>query len=112
MDDFMWDQTLSSPVDQVPLNFVDVETTGLDPYRGDRICEVALVQCCGDHELTHFATLVNPGRDISPAAAAVNGITSDMVSGAPAFASITNQVVAMLRTGVVVAHNAPFDLPS
>ncbi|MHB1134066.1 MAG: exonuclease domain-containing protein [Chloroflexota bacterium] len=102
--------TLSLPLERVPFAFVDVETTGLSARGGDRICEVAVVVLQGGCEVHRFVTLVDPGRPISPGAAAVNGLSAAKLRGAPAFADVAAQVAAALGRGVPVAHNAPFDL--
>jgi DNA polymerase III epsilon subunit family exonuclease len=89
---------------------VDVETTGLSPAFGDRVCEIALVHAQGNEEKSSFSTLINPGRPISPGAAAVNGITPEMIADAPTFQEVAPQIVRHLTNRVFVAHNAPFDL--
>ncbi|MFQ6016391.1 MAG: exonuclease domain-containing protein, partial [Anaerolineae bacterium] len=90
--------------------FLDMETTGLYPHFGDRVCEVALLRCRGRHELARFQSLVNPRRPVSPGAYAVNRIDDEMVRDAPLFEEVVDQVLALLEGAVIVAHNAPFDL--
>ncbi len=94
----------------LPLAFLDVETTGLEPRAGDRVCEIAIVQACMARIETRFVSLVNPQRPISPGAAAVNGIRDSDVRGAPRFVELADTVTALLSDRVVVCHNAPFDL--
>ncbi len=89
---------------------VDVETTGLSSAFGDRVCEVAIVRVQGEGQPTPFTSLVNPGRPLSPGAAAVNGITPEMLATAPTFPDIAEEVIRQLEGGIFVAHNAPFDL--
>ncbi len=88
----------------------DVETTGLNPAYGHRICEIACVRLKDGRELARFETLLDPGRSISPGAFRVNGIRSDMLLGAPRFEAVSDSVLAMMKDAVLVAHNAPFDL--
>jgi DNA polymerase-3 subunit epsilon len=97
-------------LDTVDFAVVDVETTGLSPAFGDRVCEIAIIHARGGKEVSTFETLVNPGRPISPGAAAVNGITEAMVAKAPAFQKIAPEILRRLEGHVLVAHNAPFDL--
>jgi DNA polymerase-3 subunit epsilon len=87
-----------------------VETTGLDPWSGDRVCEVALVRFIGEVETDRLATLVNPLRAVSPGAYRVNGITTAMLAGAPPFRQVSGAVQEILARSVVVAHNASFDV--
>jgi DNA polymerase III epsilon subunit len=93
-----------------PLAFLDVETTGLSPWFGDRVCEIAVVRAQGDDINTKFQTLVNPDREISPRASQVNGLTDEDVRDAPRFTEIAEKVEALLDDAVIVCHNAPFDL--
>ncbi|MGH7791251.1 MAG: exonuclease domain-containing protein [Thermodesulfobacteriota bacterium] len=97
-------------LEEITFAFLDVETTGLDPYWGDRICEIAVLKTKGTKILDRFETLVNPGRTIPLQAASVNGITDDMVKNAPFFRDIAWNVMNSLKDSVIVAHNAPFDL--
>lgn len=92
------------------LAFLDTETTGLSPWFGDRICEIAILRCQGETLLDSFETLVNPHRPLSPGAARVNGLTELDLADAPLFAEIAPQVKLWLEDAIVVCHNAPFDL--
>jgi DNA polymerase-3 subunit epsilon len=102
--------SLTTPAEDLPFTFVDVETTGLHAATGDRVCEIALLRVEQEREVARFASLVQPGRPMTPAATAVNGITDAMLVDAPAFAVLRPQVLALLHNSVFVAHNAPFDL--
>ncbi|NIN66246.1 MAG: WYL domain-containing protein [Anaerolineae bacterium] len=101
---------LSIPLDELTFTVLDVETTGLNPHFGDRVCEIALLQCQGGIEMSRFHSLVNPRRPISPGAFAVNRIRDEDLIDAPLFSEIAEAVLEVLGDGVMVAHNAPFDL--
>lgn len=90
--------------------FLDVETTGLDPFRGDKICEIAILRSRHRRELNSFHSLIDPGRSISPAAYAVNGITKEMLIGKPKFTEVATEILKILHKAVIVCHNAPFDI--
>jgi len=92
------------------LAFLDVETTGLSPWFGDRICEIAILRCRGEAILESFDTLINPQRPISPGAARVNGLTDEDLVDAPVFGDIVEKVKPLLDEAIIVCHNAPFDL--
>jgi len=62
-------------LDSRTLAFLDVETTGLSSWFGDRLCEIAILRCRGQEILDSIDTLVNPARPVSPGAARVNGLT-------------------------------------
>lgn len=97
-------------LEEVTFTVLDVETTGLSPNRGDRVCEIALLRVRGEAELTSFCTLVDPGRRLSPGAFAVNRISQEMLCGKPRFSEIADRVLNLMQGSVLVAHNAPFDL--
>jgi DNA polymerase-3 subunit epsilon len=90
--------------------FLDLETTGLSPWFGDRICEVGLILTEGRRVKSTYQQLVNPQRPLSPAAASVNGLSDAELAEAPDFAQVAGEVEARLRDAIVVCHNAGFDL--
>lgn len=89
---------------------LDVETTGLYPRFGDRICEIGLVLAQGDQIEATYSSLVNPQRPVSAEAAAVNGLSDEMLADAPLFAEIADEILARLEKRVLICHNVPFDL--
>jgi DNA polymerase III subunit epsilon len=101
---------LSARIDQVPLAYVDVETTGLSPQGGDRVCEVAILRCQGGQVLDAVQQLVNPQRPMGAGAYAVHGIGDDMLRDAPTFDAVANDVLELFHGAVLVGHNTPFDL--
>lgn len=101
---------LDLPLFEIPLVFLDTETTGLTPRFGDRIVEIALARFRGNAMENFYETLVNPERLISPGAARIHGITNEDVADAPCFREVARQIRAELEDTVIVAHNAPFDL--
>ncbi len=100
----------TTALSQIPLVFVDVETTGLYPAYGDRIVEIGALKVFEDEEIAAFNELVDPDCPISPGASAVNGITDEMVEGKPAFAERAPAFLTFVEDAILVAHNAPFDL--
>src|SRR5512142_553034 len=90
--------------------FLDLETTGLSPWFGDRICEVGIIITEGRRIKTTYQTLVNPERDLSPAAASTHRLDDTSLKYAPFFAEVADKVEECLRDAIVVCHNAPFDL--
>lgn len=90
--------------------FLDLETTGLSPWFGDRICEVGIVVAEGRRIKETYQTLVNPERPLSPAAASSNRLTDAELRQAPYFYLVAREAAACLQDAIVVCHNAPFDL--
>jgi DNA polymerase-3 subunit epsilon len=94
-----------------PLAVIDVETTGLNQYRKDRVIEIAIVLVLpGKEILAEVTTLVNPERDVGPTS--IHGITASDIINAPRFAEIAGHLIAVLRGSIaLVAHNIRFDIP-
>jgi DNA polymerase III subunit epsilon len=89
---------------------IDVETTGLNPYRNDRVIEIAVVLWVPDRGITaDISTLVNPERDIGPMS--IHGISASDIINAPRFMEITDQLNEFWRNAVaLVGHNVRFDI--
>ncbi len=90
--------------------FLDIETTGLSPWFGDRICQIAVVLTEGKRIKSTVDLLVNPEHEISPAAFHINGLDEARLAKAPRFEEVTGQLEAVLKDAVIVCHNAQFDL--
>ncbi len=94
--------------------FVDVETTGSSPDRG-RITEVGIVTVDwpdphpGPPRVERWHSLVNPGVAIPPEIRFLTGIDNQMVSQAPPFSALADQIEARLADAVFIAHHARFD---
>jgi DNA polymerase III subunit epsilon len=93
-----------------PLAVIDVETTGLNPYRLDRVVEVAVVLVVpGQGISAELTTLVNPERDIGPTS--VHGLTASDIINAPRFAQIAGHLAEFLCGSIaLVGHNVRFDV--
>jgi DNA polymerase III subunit epsilon len=88
---------------------IDVETTGLNPYKQDRIVELAaLVVSLDGTLLREFVTLVNPERDIGPTR--IHGLTTRDILAAPQFGQVAGALLEALDDCVALAgHNIRFD---
>ncbi|GAB3987302.1 hypothetical protein GCM10029978_105540 [Actinoallomurus acanthiterrae] len=97
-------------VDPRALTFavLDVETTGLHPERGARVCEIAVVRMRGNGEVVdEYATLISPQCAIRNDV--YHGITDAHVSGAPTFGQVAGDVLARLGNAIVVGHNLEYE---
>jgi len=90
--------------------FLDLETTGLSPWFGDRICEVGIVISEGKRIREQYQTLVNPECPLSPGAASTNGLSDEELKSAPLFEEVGPKLLGLLSDTVVVCHNAKFDI--
>ncbi len=89
---------------------VDLETTGGSAAGGSSITEIGAVKVrCGD-VLGEFQTLVRPSQSIPAFISVLTGITDAMVAGAPRIEAALPAFLEFARGGVLVAHNAPFDI--
>ncbi|AAZ54752.1 exonuclease [Thermobifida fusca YX] len=87
---------------------LDLETTGLNPKRGARVCEIAVVRMRGDGTvLDEYSTLVNPGSSIRNSA--FHGITDTWVKTAPSFDQVAGDLLAYLDGAIVVGHKLDFE---
>ena len=96
-------------IEECAFAVVDVETTGMRAWGGDRITEIAIAVVHGARREVVFESLVNPERSIPSMVSGLTGITDAMVRRAPRFAELADAVLAALGGRVFVAHNARFD---
>ena len=87
----------------------DLETTGLRPGVA-RPCEIGAVRIQALQLRERFQTLANPGARLQPAIAALTGIRDEQLRRAPPVPAAVKSFLAFAGDGVLVAHNARFDL--
>jgi DNA polymerase III epsilon subunit family exonuclease len=97
---------ISPPLEGCRFAVVDVETTGCRPFRGDRIIEIGVVMLDGT---VAFHSLVNPGIPTPTFVQGLTGINPAMLSAAPPFEAIVDELLRVFEGCVFVAHNARFD---
>ena len=97
----------------LPLVFLDLETTGLNPGLQrwhDRVCEIAALRFTESGECDRLVTLVDPQRPIPASATAIHQITDEMIRDAPTFLHVIPELCRVVEGATLVIHNAPFDL--
>lgn len=91
---------------------LDTETTGFDPFTGDRLVEVACLEI-EDFIPTgrHFHIYIDPERDMPPEAEKVHGLSAAFLRGKPKFAhpECVDALVSFIGDAPIIAHNAAFD---
>src|SRR3954468_24763839 len=87
----------------------DLETTGLRPGTA-RPCEIGAVRVRGLELAERFQSLANPGARLSPAVSALTGLRDSDLRRAPPVAAAARRFLGFAGDGVLVAHNARFDL--
>lgn len=90
----------------------DTETTGLDPFQGDRMVEIGCIELVNRFPTGRtFHCYYNPERDMPEQAFRVHGLSIDFLKDKPLFASKVDELIDFLGDdAALVAHNAMFDL--
>lgn len=90
---------------------LDTETTGLDPFAGDRIVEIGAVEL-----INHMPTgktyhqYINPQRDMPEEAFKVHGLGNEFLADKPVFKQIAQEFIDFIADSRLVIHNASFDM--
>ncbi len=85
----------------------DVETPN---YANDRISAIG-ISVIEDGQVTNdYYTLVNPEAHFDPFNIQLTGITPKMVADKPTFPELWAQIKPIFDSGLLIAHNAPFDM--
>ena len=89
------------------LEFVvlDTETTGFN--KNDRVIEIACIVFSAGEVIDEYSTLINPNRDVGKTQ--IHGIRPSMISSAPIFSEIANDILRILQNRILIAHNLAFD---
>lgn len=101
---------MNRSLQELGFTIFDTETTGLSPRDGDRIVEIAAARFKNDSKIGEFNTLINPGREISAAAFAVNHISDDMVRDAPKAEEVLPRFMEFIKGSCLCSYNALFDV--
>ena len=98
-----------TPIEQAELVVFDLETTGLSAAR-NRICEIGAVRVRKLAVADTFETLVDPGTALPRPIAALTGISTRELRGAPRPELAIRRFLAFAGDAALAAHNARFDL--
>lgn len=119
MQHFLWGESglfdarrpeIDTPWLKVPLAFLDVETTGLNPESGDRIVEIAIERVDPGALEQRYTEILDPERPIPPEARRIHSIRPAQTRRARKFAAAAPEILALLRDAVWVGHNLNFDI--
>lgn len=90
---------------------LDTETTGFEPETGDRVVEIGAVEL-----FNHLPTgrtyhqYINPERAMPQSAFEVHGLGDAFLRDKPVFGLIARDFLEFVADGVLVIHNASFDM--
>lgn len=87
----------------------DFETTGLNPYNGDRIVEIGAVKVVNGIISQSFCSLVNPEMHIPESSSAVHHILDEDVVNAPKAEQALQDFYKFTRNCILVGYNVAFD---
>ncbi|MGM5480404.1 MAG: 3'-5' exonuclease [Nanobdellota archaeon] len=96
-------------MDTTPLIVLDIETTGLSPYK-HQITEIAAQKILNGVVLEEFHELINPQVPIPRFITRLTGITDDIVRDKPTIDAVLPSLKEFLKDHPIVAHNASFDM--
>ena len=89
----------------------DTETTGLDPFQGDRLVEIGCIELINRFPSGKtFHCYFNPERDMPEQAFKIHGLSIEFLKDKPLFADKVEELIVFLGDAQLVAHNAMFDL--
>jgi DNA polymerase-3 subunit epsilon len=90
----------------------DTETTGLDPFQGDRMVEIGCIELVNRFPTGRvFHCYFNPERDMPEQAFRVHGLSIEFLKDKPLFGTKVEELIEFLGDdAALVAHNAMFDL--
>jgi len=91
---------------------LDLETTGLYPYQGDGIIEIAGLKIKGDQIVDQFSSFINPGVPIHPKAQAVHGLSNYFIAtNGQRPGEVMPEFLEFCRDSILIGHNIiRFDL--
>ena len=102
--------SLIQTLHDIPLAFLDVETTGASAEFGHRVIELGIVRVERGQLVAQYEQLIDPQRKISLGVTALTGIAQAMVEGMPRFCDQLPAALELLRGAIILGHNVRFDL--
>ena len=93
------------------VHFLDIETTHLDPTKGE-IIEICIITTKNGKFDDEFYTKIRPENieRADPKSLLINGYDAEQWAGAPVWDDICAQIHKKLKWGLIVAHNVQFDV--
>ena len=90
---------------------LDTETTGLDPFTGDRLVELGCVELLNSLPTGEtFHAYIDPERDMPEEAFRIHGLSAEFLAGKPKFSDVAEDFLDFIGDAKLVIHNAEFDI--
>lgn len=90
---------------------LDVETTGLNFNKGDKIIEIGCMELIDKIPTGRFFhSYINPNFLISKESYLIHGLNNNFLSDCDTFPDISDNFLNFIKDSTIVAHNAQFDM--
>lgn len=89
---------------------VDLETTGLDPYKGCEIIEIGITEIKNREIVRNYSRLIKPKSIIPKFITDITNISNDMVENEKSLEEVLPKFRQYIGQKTIIAHNAKFDL--
>jgi DNA polymerase-3 subunit epsilon len=89
---------------------VDLETTGLDPYKGCEIIEIGVTEIIDGEIVRNYSRFVKPKGIIPSFITDITNITNEMVEHEDTIEEVLPRFRKYIGDRTIIAHNAKFDL--
>lgn len=88
----------------------DLETTGFNPNKMDKITEIAICKVKNRQIIDEYTTFINPERHIPKEVQELTHITDEMIKDAPTIEEVLPEILDFMDGCTLVAHNSDFDI--
>ena len=89
---------------------VDLETTGLDPYKGCEIIEIGVTEIINNEIVRNYSRFVKPKKEIPAFITEITNISNEMVENEECIEYVLPMFRKYIGNRTIIAHNAKFDL--
>ncbi|GAA0698792.1 3'-5' exonuclease [Paraclostridium ghonii] len=89
---------------------VDLETTGLDPYKGCEIIEIGVTEIIDNNIGRNYSRLIKPSGIIPKFISDITNISNEMVVNEKSLEEVLPKFREYVGEKTIIAHNAKFDL--
>ena len=89
---------------------VDLETTGLDPYKGCEIIEIGITEIKENKIVKNYSRLIKPKSHIPYFITEITNISDDLVENEEYLETVLPRFRKYIGDRTIIAHNAKFDL--
>lgn len=89
---------------------VDLETTGLDPYKGCEIIEIGITEIINGKIVKNYSRLIKPKKSIPYFITEITNIDNDMVKNEEYIENVLPRFREYIGDRTIIAHNAKFDI--